>query len=89
MHPVLSPSGEILTRGFPLTKVDARGYGCFAANPLGQFDFQKGTGIKNPQRRILTLKPGESALFKFRMIIYEGMRDKEKSDKDFKKYSKS
>ena len=66
----------------------ARGYGCFAANPLGQFDFQKGTGNENPQHRTLTLKPGESALFKFRMIIYEGMRDKDKSDKEFQDYSK-
>ena len=65
----------------------ARGYGCFALNPIGQFDYQKGTGVENPQRRSLQLKPGESALFKFRMIIYEGNRDKDNLDKEFQNYS--
>lgn len=67
----------------------ARGYGCFAANPIGQFDYQKGTGIENPQRRSLILAPGESALFKFRMTIYEGMRDKEKTEKEFQNFKNS
>ena len=61
----------------------ARGYGCFAANPIGQFVFQEGTGVENPQHRSLTLAPGESALFKFRVMIYEGMRDKDQLDKEF------
>ncbi len=65
----------------------ARGYGCYAANPIGQYEYQKGTGVANPQKRTLTLNPGESALFKFRMIIYEGNRDKKILDKEFQDYS--
>lgn len=65
----------------------ARGYGCYAANPIGQYEYQKGTGVENPQYRSLQLNPGESALFKFRMIIYEGNRDKNILDKEFSDYS--
>ncbi len=65
----------------------ARGYGLFSANPLGQFDFQKGRGIDNPQAFALTLEPGQSALFKFRMLIYEGKRSAEQLEKVFTEYT--
>lgn len=65
----------------------ARGYGCFTANPLGQFDFQEGSGYDNPQPFSLKLQPGEPGLFKFRMIIYEGTRDKEQLDEEFADFS--
>ncbi|WP_295768903.1 PmoA family protein [uncultured Mucilaginibacter sp.] len=42
----------------------ARGYGLFAANPLGEKVFTNGKSEKN-----LTLKPNESATFKYRVII--------------------
>jgi len=42
----------------------ARGYGLFAANPLGEKIFTNGKSAKN-----LTLKPGESATFKYRIVI--------------------
>lgn len=65
----------------------ARGYGCFSANPLGQYDFMRDTRQDNPQHLTLTLSPGESALFKFRMIVYEGMRDKNQLDYEFEVFS--
>jgi len=55
----------------------ARGYGLFSANPLGQHHFQKATGMKNPQPLNLTLRPGESAVFRFRILLYEGSRTTE------------
>jgi len=64
----------------------ARGYGCFAANPIGQYDYQKGRKLANPEYRTLTLQPGDKALFKFRMLIYEGNRSKPELDADFKTY---
>ena len=67
----------------------ARGYGCFGANPIGQYDFQKGRGEENPVHRSLTINPGESALFKFRMTIYEGARTKEQFDQEFENFSKN
>ena len=67
----------------------ARGYGCFAANPIGQFDFQKGRGMENPEKRSLTINPGETALFKFRMTVYEGTSTKEQFDKEFESFSDS
>ncbi len=42
-----------------------RGYGLFAANPLGEKIFTKGKSSKN-----LQLKKGESTTFNFRMIIH-------------------
>ncbi|EPR66949.1 hypothetical protein ADICYQ_4025 [Cyclobacterium qasimii M12-11B] len=66
----------------------ARGYGCFAANPIGQFDFQKGRHIEQPEKRTLTLQPGEEAKFKFRVTIYEGDRTFENFNKEFINFSR-
>jgi hypothetical protein len=46
----------------------ARGYGLFAANPLGEKIFTNGAKVKN-----LSLKKGESATFRYRIIIDDGM----------------
>jgi len=45
----------------------ARGYGLFAANPLGEKIFTNGKSAKN-----LTLKPGQSATFSYRIVISNG-----------------
>ncbi|HEY4322936.1 MAG TPA: PmoA family protein [Mucilaginibacter sp.] len=45
----------------------ARGYGLFAANPLGEKIFTNGKSAKN-----LTLKKGESMTFKYRIVITNG-----------------
>jgi hypothetical protein len=55
----------------------ARGYGLFAANPLGQYAFEEGRKVENPQKFNLTLEPGQSAHFAFRMVIYDGARTRE------------
>ena len=52
----------------------ARGYGLFAANPLGQYVFEKTLKKDNPQRFQLTLEAGQTAHFGFRVTIYEGSR---------------
>ncbi|MCJ7811960.1 PmoA family protein, partial [bacterium] len=65
----------------------ARAYGLFAANPLGQEAFQSGRGMENPVPYNLTLKPGESALFRFRMIFYEGDRTADQIEEVFNQYS--
>jgi hypothetical protein len=52
--------------GFP-TYWHARGYGLFAANPLGQEVFSKGTEKLN-----FTMKPKESATFRYRLLILSG-----------------
>lgn len=55
-----------LNVGFP-TYWHARGYGLFAANPLGRKIFSNGTeelGFK--------LKPGQSTTFRYRIIIHSG-----------------
>ncbi len=45
----------------------ARGYGLFAANPLGEKIFTNGKSFKNH-----TIKKGESVTFRFRIIIDDG-----------------
>jgi hypothetical protein len=66
----------------------ARGYGCFSVNPLGQLDFQKAQKVADPQAFNLKLKAGEKALFKYRMILYEGSLDKAKVDALYQAYIK-
>ncbi len=64
----------------------ARSYGLFAANPLGQFAFEKGRKVENPQHFNFTLKEGESAPFRFRVVVYEGSKSKPDLDAAFKNY---
>lgn len=45
----------------------ARGYGLFAANPLGEKQFTNGKSEKN-----LTLKKGESVTFRYRIMVQNG-----------------
>ncbi len=66
----------------------ARAYGLFAVNPLGQSVFQQSTGVANPQPLNLTLQQGQSALFKFHVSVYDGVKSKEQLDKEFAEYSK-
>jgi len=66
----------------------ARGYGLFAANPLGQYVFETATGNKDAKPLNLTLQPGQSAHFAFRMLIYDGKRTPEQLEKIFDDYAK-
>ena len=52
--------------GYP-TYWHARGYGLFAANPLGQKVFSDGK-----QELKFTLEPGQSATFRYRLLILSG-----------------
>jgi hypothetical protein len=65
-----------------------RGYGLFSANPLGQLDYLKGRNIKNPQPLNFTLRPGQNAIFRFRMIIYEGQKPAEQLERGFQSFAK-
>jgi hypothetical protein len=65
----------------------ARGYGLFSANPLGQFAFQKGRKEENPKPFRLTLQPGKSAAFKFRVIVYEGDPTAQELEKQYKEWT--
>jgi hypothetical protein len=50
----------------------ARGYGCFSVNPLGQLDFQEAHKVSEARAFDLRLQPGRKALFKYRVLVYEG-----------------
>lgn len=65
-----------------------RSYGLFSANPLGQGDFQRQSKYqKNPVLPLrLTLKQGETAHFRFLLIVYEGMRTQEEMEQRFRKF---
>jgi hypothetical protein len=64
----------------------ARGYGCFSLNPLGQLDFQKTLKVADPQPFNLRLKQGKEALFKYRVIIYEGDYNKTRVDALYREF---
>ncbi len=63
----------------------ARDYGLFAANPLGQSVFQKGRE-QEPVPYNLTLEPGQSATFHFKVIVYEGTKTQEELEAMYEKY---
>ena len=65
-----------------------RSYGLFSANPLGQGDFQRQSKYKkNPVLPLrLTLKQGETAHFRFLLIVYEGMRTQEEMEQRFREF---
>jgi hypothetical protein len=69
-----------------------RDYGLFSANPLGQGDFQRQRPRKYRKNKViplrLTLEPGETAHFRFLVIIYEGIRTKEQIEKRFTEFIK-
>ncbi len=67
--------------GYP-TYWHARGYGLFAANPLGQNTFSKGKETLN-----FSLNAGESVTFKYRILILDGKADKNKIESEYKKYA--
>ena len=56
----------------------ARGYGLFAANPLGWSDFTKGTEVLG-----FTLRQGESVTFRYRVIIVSGKHLDDNEINDF------
>lgn len=68
--------------GYP-TYWHARGYGLFAANPLGQEVFSDGKESLN-----LTLEPGEDATFKHRIIVASKNLGQSDLDSRFTRFSK-
>ncbi|KAA3659100.1 MAG: hypothetical protein DWQ10_09630 [Calditrichaeota bacterium] len=61
----------------------ARGYGLFSVNPLGVGTFSEGK-----ERMDLTLNPGESVTFKYRIAIITGKPDAEKLNTMYDSYTK-
>ncbi len=68
--------------GYP-TYWHARGYGLFAANPLGQKTFSNGKEELN-----YTLNPNESVTFKYRVEILSEKSTKSRIDKDYQYFIK-
>jgi len=66
----------------------ARPYGLFSANPLGKYDFEKKRNPETAKPLNFTLKPGKTAHFRFRMIIYEGPRSEEQLEQHFRGFRK-
>ncbi|MBN1846736.1 MAG: PmoA family protein [Sedimentisphaerales bacterium] len=65
-----------------------RAYGLFAANPLGQLVFQKSRQEEHPKPLRLTLQSGQSAFFKFRLIVYEQEQGVPEIEKLFEDWTK-
>ncbi len=61
----------------------ARGYGLFSVNPLGQKTFSKGKEVLN-----LTLAPGQSVTFRYRVMIKSGKVTAGELNKDYEEYIK-
>jgi Family of unknown function (DUF6807) len=66
--------------GFP-TYWHARGYGLFAANPLGQASFSQGKEKLN-----LTLRPKESVTFRYRLLILNAPTTPEEIETQYRKF---
>lgn len=59
----------------------SRGYGLFAANPFGAKEFTKGATELN-----YTLKPGEHATFRFRIVVHSGKLSKEQTESLYQQF---
>jgi len=68
--------------GFP-TFWHARGYGLFAANPLGVKDFTNGKEQLN-----LAIDPGKSVTFKYRVLILSGPPKPERVEQEYQAFAK-
>ena len=68
--------------GFP-TYWHARGYGLFAANPLGQKVFSEGRETLN-----FTLEPRASATFRYRVVVIEGKAAGERVEREFQAFAR-
>lgn len=68
--------------GYP-TYWHARGYGLFAANPLGQSVFSEGKEALN-----FKLSEGETTVFRYRILVHDGSElSKEAIDKSFTEFN--
>jgi methane monooxygenase PmoA-like len=67
--------------GFP-TYWHARGYGLFAANPLGQKVFSEGRETMN-----FALEPGASATFRYRIVVLEERSQPERIEREYKAFA--
>jgi hypothetical protein len=68
--------------GFP-TYWHARGYGLFAANPLGQKVFSEGRETMN-----FTLQPGASATFRYRIVVVDGKAPAERIEHEYAAFAR-
>lgn len=68
--------------GYP-THWHARGYGLFAANPLGQKALDDGIEELN-----LGLEPGRSATFRYRILILSAVPDPQRIERESKAFSR-
>lgn len=67
--------------GFP-TYWHARGYGLFAANPLGQKELSDGKETLD-----LALEPGKAATFRYRVLILDGTATPEQIETQYKRFT--
>jgi hypothetical protein len=67
--------------GFP-TYWHARGYGLFAANPLGEKVFSNGKSELN-----FALEPGRSVTFKYRLLIFSGAGKPDAIDREYQAFA--
>ena len=67
-----------------------RDYGLMSANPLGQGDFQRQWPRDYRKNKVLplrlTLEAGETAHFRFEVIVYEGVRTQEQIEERFREF---
>jgi hypothetical protein len=66
--------------GFP-TYWHARGYGLFAANPLGQEIFSNGKEKLN-----FTIQPKQSATFRYRLVILDGLTTPDQTEAQYRQF---
>jgi Methane oxygenase PmoA len=69
--------------GYP-TYWHARGYGLFAANPLGQAAFTEGKARLN-----FTIPSGQSRLFRYRIILLDSIPSPDEMERHFKEWADS
>ncbi len=66
----------------------ARAYGLFSANPLGQSVFEKAHGNNDAKPFNFRIPTGETARFKYKLIVYEGSMGSEEMSAAYANYTR-
>lgn len=64
----------------------ARGYGLFAANPLGQGVFEAARNPGKGKPLAFSLEPGQKAHFQYRVLVFDGKKTKEQLDRQYAEF---
>jgi hypothetical protein len=66
----------------------ARGYGLFAANPIGQGVFESARKTGQAPAKPLVLEPGQKVHFRYRVLVFDGRKTAEQLEQEYQRFAR-